>query len=80
MRGRSVIPTDDCRAARPAANVFENIATEFAEVLRRADVIERLAALGIESAGSNPEEFSSFFRAEVEKWATVIKTTGISAE
>ena len=60
--------------------IVTKLSAEFAEVLRRADVIERLAALGIEPVGSNPEEFSRYFRMEVEKWATVIKTTGISSE
>jgi tripartite-type tricarboxylate transporter receptor subunit TctC len=49
-------------------------------VLRRPDIIERLAALGIEPLGSSPEEFNRFFRAELEKWAIVIKTTGITSE
>ena len=49
-------------------------------VLRRPDVVERLTALGIEPVGSSPEEFNRFFRAEIEKWTTVIKATGIAIE
>jgi tripartite-type tricarboxylate transporter receptor subunit TctC len=63
-------------AGTPAA-LITKLSADFAEVLRRPDVIERLGALGIEIVGSTPEEFNRFFRAEVEKWATVIKTTGI---
>jgi len=66
-------------AGTPAA-IVTKLSVDFAEVLRRPDVIERLTALGIEPVGRNPEEFNRFFRAEVEKWATVIKTTGISSE
>jgi tripartite-type tricarboxylate transporter receptor subunit TctC len=65
-------------AGTPAA-IITKLSVDFAEVLRRPDVIERLGALGIETVGSAPEEFNRFFRAEVEKWATVIKTTGIAS-
>jgi tripartite-type tricarboxylate transporter receptor subunit TctC len=61
------------------ADIVAKLSAGFAEVLRSPDVIERLAALGIEPVGSNPEEFSRYFRAEVEKWATVIKKTGIAS-
>src|SRR5262249_11296014 len=61
------------------ADIVTELSSGFAEVLKRPDVVERLAALGIEPVGSNPEEFSRYFRAEVEKWATVIKTTGIAS-
>jgi tripartite-type tricarboxylate transporter receptor subunit TctC len=60
------------------ADIVAKLSAGFAEVLRSPDVIERLAALGIEPVGSNPEEFSRYFRAEVEKWTTVIKKTGIA--
>jgi tripartite-type tricarboxylate transporter receptor subunit TctC len=62
----------------PAA-IVQKLSADFAEVLRRPDLVERLAGLGIEPVGSNPEEFNRFFRAEVEKWAKVIKATGIAS-
>jgi tripartite-type tricarboxylate transporter receptor subunit TctC len=65
--------------AETPASIVTSLSAGFAEVLRRPDVVQRLAALGIEPVGSNPEEFNRFFRAEVEKWATVIKATGIAS-
>jgi tripartite-type tricarboxylate transporter receptor subunit TctC len=62
----------------PAA-IVQKLSADFAEVLRRPDLVKRLAALGIEPVGSNPEEFNRFFRAEVDKWAKVIKATGIAS-
>jgi tripartite-type tricarboxylate transporter receptor subunit TctC len=66
-------------AGTPPA-IVTKLSVDFGEVLRRPDIIERLAALGIEPLGSSPEEFNRFFRAELEKWAIVIKTTGITSE
>jgi tripartite-type tricarboxylate transporter receptor subunit TctC len=66
-------------AGTPPA-IVTKLSVDFGEVLRRLDIIERLAALGIEPLGSSPEEFNRFFRAELEKWAIVIKTTGITSE
>jgi tripartite-type tricarboxylate transporter receptor subunit TctC len=66
-------------AGTPQA-IIARLSQDFAEVLRRPDVVQRLGALGIEAAGSTPEEFSQFFRAEVAKWGKVIKTTGISTD
>lgn len=60
--------------------IIAKLSADFAEVLRSPDVVKRLATLGIEPVGNSPEEFSRFFRAEVAKWAQVIKTTGITAD
>jgi tripartite-type tricarboxylate transporter receptor subunit TctC len=60
--------------------IIAKVSADFAEVLKRPDIIERLAGLGIDSLGNNPKEFNTFFQAEVTKWATVIKTIGIAAD
>jgi tripartite-type tricarboxylate transporter receptor subunit TctC len=56
--------------------IVTKVSADFAEVLSRPDIVVRLAALGIEPVGSNPEEFNRFFRAEMDKWAAVIKAIG----
>ena len=66
--------------ARTPAAIVAKVSRDFAEVLRRPDVVKRLADLGVEPVGSPPEEFSAFFRAEVAKWANVIKRTGLTAD
>ena len=41
---------------------------------------ERLVSSGAEPVGSTPEEFSALMRAEVVKWAKVVKAAGIRQE
>ena len=41
------------------------------------DVKEKLRLAGIDTAGSTPEEFGKFIRAEYEKWGPVVKAAGV---
>ena len=41
---------------------------------------ERLVSSGAEPVGSTPEEFAALMRAEVVKWAKVVKAAGIARE
>jgi tripartite-type tricarboxylate transporter receptor subunit TctC len=66
-------------AKTPAALVAK-VSEDLGRVLRSPDVRERFTALGIEPAGTTPQEFDRFFRAEVEKWARVVKATGIQGD
>jgi tripartite-type tricarboxylate transporter receptor subunit TctC len=43
-------------------------------------VLERLAVLGFEPVASTPEEFAQHARTEFDKWAKVIKDSGIKTE
>jgi tripartite-type tricarboxylate transporter receptor subunit TctC len=44
------------------------------------DVRPILTAEGAEMIASAPEEFASYLRNEIAKWAKVVKTAGVSAE
>jgi tripartite-type tricarboxylate transporter receptor subunit TctC len=48
--------------------------------LKNREVLERLAALGIEAIPTTPEEFEAYVRAEHARWGGVIKRAGIKAE
>ena len=45
-----------------------------------ADVQERLLAAGIEPSSMKPEQFGEHIRAEVAKWAKVVKAAGIEPQ
>ena len=49
-------------------------------MLAQPDVKERLARLGAEAVGNSPAEFSAFIRAEIGKWARIVKQAGLKAQ
>jgi tripartite-type tricarboxylate transporter receptor subunit TctC len=62
------------RGTPPAAIAVLN--REIAAALK-TDTREKIVALGVELAPSTPQEFSSYMRAEVDKWRKIIKLAGI---
>lgn len=60
--------------------VVQKIQSDSARILAQPDVRERLAALGLEPVGSSPEQFDAFVRAEIAKWARVVKDNNIRAD
>ena len=49
-------------------------------MLRDADVRETLAREGIDRAGSSAAEFGAYIRAEIAKWTTVARDTGVQLD
>lgn len=67
----------------PVATPREIVAQLNAEIikaLRQPDVKDRLAAEGAEPANSTPGEFGAHIKAEIARWAPVIKASGARAE
>lgn len=58
-------------------DVIRRIYAETARALNDASVKEKLAASGNEPVGSSPQEFGQFLRAEIDKWANVVKASGL---
>ena len=50
------------------------------KMLAQAEVKERLATLGAEGVGNTPDEFRAFVKAEIVKWARVVKEAGLKVE
>ena len=44
------------------------------------DVKERLTVLGADGVGDTPQHFSAFIKADIAKWAKVVKAAGIKVE
>lgn len=53
---------------------------EITKVMRLPGMRERLAGEGAEPASSTPADFAAFIKAEIAKWATVVKDARISAD
>jgi tripartite-type tricarboxylate transporter receptor subunit TctC len=60
----------------PAA-IVSRLSQEVASALRQPDVAARTAALGLDLAGTTPDAFAAFLRAETAKWGEVIRTAKI---
>ncbi|MFZ1092103.1 MAG: tripartite tricarboxylate transporter substrate binding protein [Xanthobacteraceae bacterium] len=60
--------------------IIDRLQREIIRVLAMPQMHERLAALGFEPIGSSPEEFADRIRAEIEKWAKVIRAAGLAPQ
>ena len=66
--------------ARAPALVLQRLYSETAAVLKTPFVREKLTAEGAEPGGITPDAFSRIIRAEIVKWAKVIRDAGIKPE
>lgn len=66
-------------AGTPPA-VVQKLNASILDALRAPDVEQRLRSQGLEIVGSSPEEFETFIRDEIAKWAKVVRAAGIKAE
>ncbi len=60
--------------------IVDHLYQEVSRALHAPDVRERLIADGAEPIGSTPEEFAVYIKSETEKWARVIKASGIKPQ
>jgi tripartite-type tricarboxylate transporter receptor subunit TctC len=58
------------------ADVVERIAKDMRHALSTPDTRERLTAIGVDIRASTPDELARFHRAELDKWAKIIKESG----
>src|SRR5688572_15267374 len=66
--------------ARTPANIVTHLHGHTVHALKQPDVKDRLATLGAEGVGSSPDEFRAFVKAEIVKWAKVVKAAGLKVE
>lgn len=60
--------------------VVSRLQQHLAAAIQSPDVLERLRSQGIDPVASTPEAFESFYNAEVEKWAKVVKEAQVKVE
>jgi tripartite-type tricarboxylate transporter receptor subunit TctC len=66
--------------ARVSPQIVNRLNAEFVKILALPAVQEKLLSEGGEITPSTQQEFATFLKAEVSKWAKVIKTAGITLE
>jgi tripartite-type tricarboxylate transporter receptor subunit TctC len=60
--------------------VVTKLAAETARILHMTAMRERLALLGAEPVGNKPDEFAAFVKAEIPKYAKIVKASGAKAD
>jgi len=65
-------------AATPAP-IVRRFHDELARALKAPAVAEKLTAQGMDLLGGSPEELDRFLRAEIDRWAKVVRDNGIKA-
>ena len=61
-------------------DIASRLHTEIVRILNTAEVKERLAGMGTDVVSNTPEQFSAYIKAEIAKWARMIKDTGIKLD
>jgi tripartite-type tricarboxylate transporter receptor subunit TctC len=66
--------------ARTPQPIVERLNRDVMKVVHDPDLAQRYAADGAEGVGSTPQQFAAHIKAEHDKWAKLIKETGIRGD
>jgi tripartite-type tricarboxylate transporter receptor subunit TctC len=66
--------------SRTAPEIIARINTEVNTILKSSDFQARLAGVGFEPMGGSTAEAADFLKAELAKWARVVRATGAKAD
>lgn len=62
------------------APVIQKLNSSIADALRATDVRQRLHSQGLQIVASTPQHFEQFIKAELAKWAKVVRAAGIKIQ
>jgi tripartite-type tricarboxylate transporter receptor subunit TctC len=60
--------------------IVDRLSSEMIKAINDPEIKAKLVAQGIEPSGMTPSELAAFQKAEIDKWARVIKTANIKAD
>ncbi len=66
--------------AKTPPAVVQRLNAEINKALQSAEVRAKLALQGAEPLGSTPEEYRTYISKELQRWASVVKSTGITLD
>ena len=61
-------------------DVVARISADLNKVVQSEETRKRMADIGLTPIGNTPEQFDSFIRVEIDKWAKVVKASGATAD
>ncbi len=66
--------------AKTPAAIIGRLNSEISQIVLLPDVKERLAAQGMEPQPGTAAEFTAYVKKEVDKWARIVKTVGLTVD
>jgi tripartite-type tricarboxylate transporter receptor subunit TctC len=66
--------------AKTPNDIIMKLNGQLLQIVKQQDVKERFAALGLEPAGTSPQQYATFIKSEIDKVARIAKAIGLKPE